>query len=159
VAANPGDAEAHFQLARALGRTALSVGVRDRIKYATEVREEALAALRIQPQHAGALHVMGAWNAEVMRLNTVSRLIAKRLLGGNVFDEASWDNAQRFLEQAVAADPNRIVHRLDLGEVYADRHETARAIEQLEWVSRAPVTDYNDPSYKAAAERRLRSLR
>jgi len=95
----------------------------------------------------------------VMRLNALSRMIAKRFLGGKVFDEASWDNARRYLDQAVAADPNRIVHRLDLGEVLADRHETAKAIEQLDWVMRAPVSDFNDPNYKKAAERRLAELR
>src|SRR4029078_9660775 len=88
VAANPRSAESHFQLARALGRTALSVGVRERIKYAREVREDAVAALAIDARHAGALHVMGMWNAEVMRLNAVSRLIAEHLLGGRVVDEA-----------------------------------------------------------------------
>jgi tetratricopeptide (TPR) repeat protein len=159
VAANPRSAESHFQLARALGRTALSVGVRDRIKYGREVHDEALAALAIEPHHAGALHVMGMWNAEVMRLNALSRLIAKRFLGGQVFGEADWDKARQYLEQAVAADPTRIVHRLDLGEVYADRHETAKATEQFEWIARAPVTDYNDPNYKRAADRRRHDLR
>ncbi len=123
------------------------------------MRNEALAALAIEPRHAGALHVMGGWNAEIMRLNGLSRLVAKRFLGGKVFDEANWDNAQRYLEQAVAADSGRIVHRLDLGAVYADRHQTAQAIEQFEWIARAPVTDYNDPNYKKAAERRLAELR
>src|SRR5207253_235014 len=65
VAVNPGDAEGHFVLARALGRTALSLGTRDRIKYASEVRAQALEALKYKPDHAGALHVMGEWNAEV----------------------------------------------------------------------------------------------
>jgi len=41
VAANPNDAEGHFQLARAIGRNALTMGTRDRIKYAAEVREQA----------------------------------------------------------------------------------------------------------------------
>jgi tetratricopeptide (TPR) repeat protein len=159
VAANPRNAEAHFQLAAALGRTALALGPRDRVKYAREVRDEALAALALEPHHSGALHVMGMWNAEVMRLNAVARMIAKRFLGGGVFDEANWDNAQRFLEQAVAADPGRIVHHLDLGQVYADRHEPVKAIEQLEFVVRAPVSDYNDPNYKKAADRLLRELR
>jgi len=159
LAANPSSAEAHFELAQALGRNALAQSARDRIKFAREVREQALEALKLDPQHSGALHVMGMWNAEVMRLNALSRLIAKRFLGGQVLGEANWDSAQRYLEQAVAADPSRIVHRLDLGEVYADRHETAKATEQLEWVARAPVTDYNDPNYKKAADRRLRDLR
>jgi regulator of sirC expression with transglutaminase-like and TPR domain len=102
---------------------------------------------------------MGVWNAEVMRLNGLSRMIARNFLGGQVFAEANWDNAQRYLEQAVALDPNRIAHRLDLAAVYADRNQKAKAIEQYEWIGRAPVTDFNDPNYKADAARRLTALR
>jgi tetratricopeptide (TPR) repeat protein len=159
VAANPNDAEAHFQLARAIGRNALTMGARDRVKFAREVRDQALEALKLDPKHSGALHVMGVWNAEVMRLNGFSRMIAKNFLGGQIFGEANWDNAQSYLEQAVALDPNRIAHRLDLAAVYADRNERAKAVEQYEWIARAPSTDFNDPNYKADAARRLRGLR
>jgi len=159
VAANPNDAEAHFQLARAIGRNALTMGARDRVKFAREVRDQALEALRLNPKHSGALHVMGVWNAEVMRLNGFSRMIAKNFLGGQIFGEANWDNAQHYLEQAVALDPDRIAHRLDLAAVYVDRNERAKAIEQYEWIGRAPSTDFNDPNYKADAARRLRNLR
>src|SRR5258707_9994816 len=38
---------AHFALAKAIGRRALSLGPRDRVKYAGEVRKEALAALQL----------------------------------------------------------------------------------------------------------------
>jgi hypothetical protein len=51
--ANPNDAEGHFALARALGRTAQSVGSRERVKYAADVRTHALEALRLDPRHAG----------------------------------------------------------------------------------------------------------
>jgi len=159
VAANPNDAEAHFQLARAIGRNALTMGARDRVKFAREVRDQALEALRLNPKHSGALHVMGVWNAEVMRLNGFSRMIAKNFLGGQIFGEANWDNAQHYLEQAVALDPDRIAHRLDLAAVYVDRNERAKAIEQYEWIGRAPSTDFNDPNYKVDAARRLRNLR
>jgi tetratricopeptide (TPR) repeat protein len=159
VAANPASAEAHFQLARAIGRNALTMGPRDKVRYAREVREEALESLRLDPKHAGSLHVMGVWNAEVMRLNGFTRLVAKKLLGGQIFNEANWDNAQSYLERAVAVDPNRIAHRLDLAAVYADRDQKAKAIELYEWIGRAPVTDFNDPNYKAEAARRLKDLR
>jgi tetratricopeptide (TPR) repeat protein len=159
VAANPRDAEGHFQLAQALGRTALTMGVRDRVKLASEIRDDALAALGIDPKHAGALHVMGVWNAEVMRLNGFSRAFARRFLGGKVFDVANWDDAQKYLEGSVASEPSRIVHRLDLAAVYADRDQRAKAIEQYEWIASAPITDYNDPNYKAEAKRRLTALR
>lgn len=159
VAANPNDAEGHFELARALGRNAQTKGTREKIKYAREVRSEALATLKLAPNHAGALHILGEWNAEVMRLSGFSRMIAKNFLGGQIFGEASWDNAQKYLEAAVAAEPERITHRLDLGAVYADRGEKAKAIEQYEFIANAPVRDFNDPSYKAEAAARLQKLR
>lgn len=154
----PGNAEGHFALARATGRAALSVGARRRIDYGKIVRNEALAALTIAPNHAGALHVMGLWNAEVMRLPGVLRFIARTFLGGAVFAEANWSLAQRYLERAVAAEPNRIVHRLDLGMVFRDRGNIAGASEQFEWITRAAVTDVNDPHYKQQAATEWRKL-
>jgi tetratricopeptide (TPR) repeat protein len=159
VAANPNDVEGHFELARAVGRRALTMGTRDKIKYANLVRNEALAVLKIDPKHAGALHIMVVWNEQVMSLSGLSRMIAKNFLGGKVFGEASWDKAQRYLEDAVAAEPNRITHHLDLAGVYAERNDKDKAIEQYEWIARAPSVDYNDNKYKALAAARLKALR
>jgi tetratricopeptide (TPR) repeat protein len=159
IRVNPRDPEGHFSLARALGRRALSVGVRDRVKFATEIRAAALEALRLNADHPGALHVMGVWNAEVMRLNGVSRFFAKNLLGGKVFSEASWDRALSYMERAVAVDPDRIVHRLDLGKIYLDRGDKAKAREQFELVVRGRRIDFNDPAFKREAEAELAKLR
>jgi tetratricopeptide (TPR) repeat protein len=159
VTANPGDAEGHFVLARAIGRTALSLGKRDRVRFAGEVRQHALEALRLNPRHPGALHVMGVWNAEVMRLSGLERFFAKNVLGGKVFNEANWNDAVSYLERAVAAEPDRITHRLDLGQVYADVGNKAKAREQFEWVVRATPREFNDAHYKREAEEALRTLR
>jgi len=156
---NSQDAEGHFALARALGRRALSVGVRDRVKFATDVRAEAMEALRINPNHPGALHVMGVWNAEVMRLNGFERFFAKNVLGGRVFSEASWDKAVSFMERSVAADPDRIVHHLDLGKIYADIGDKAKARTQFELVVHGRRIDYSDPAYKREAQTALEKLR
>ena len=159
IRVKPQDAEAHFHLARALGRRALSVGVRDRVKYATEVRAEALEALKYDANHPGALHVMGVWNAEVMRLNGISRFLAKNVLGGRVFGEASWDKAVSYMERAVAVDPDRIVHRLDLGKIYADIGDKAKARTQLELVVSGRRVDFNDPAYQREAQAALAKLK
>jgi tetratricopeptide (TPR) repeat protein len=158
VEANPADPEGHFQLARALGRTALSLGKRDRVKYAGEVRAHALQALERNPRHPGALHVMGMWNAEIMRLSAIQRFAAKNLLGGKVFSEASWKEAVRYMEAAVASEPDRIVHRIDLAEIYEDVGDKAKAREQYQHIVRAPIQDAKDPTYKQQAEERLKKL-
>lgn len=158
VAANPNDAEGHFHLARALGKRALSLGVRDRIKYATEVRAQALDCLKINPRHAGCLHVMGVWNAEVMRLNGFTRMIARNLLGGKVFGSASWGEAERYMKESVAVEPNRIVHHLDLAKIYRDRDDNAKARAEFQAVLDLPISDYNDRHYKAEAADALKKL-
>ena len=158
IEVQPANAEGHFALARALGRTAMTLGSRERVKYAADVRAQALEALKYDPTHAGAMHVMGVWNAEVMRLNGVSRFMAKNFLGGKVFDSANWNDAQRYLEQAVAQEPNRLIHRVALAEIYLERDNDAKAREQLELIARAPTLEANDARYKreaAALQRKL----
>jgi tetratricopeptide (TPR) repeat protein len=159
VAVRPNDVEGHFELAKAIGRNAQTMGTKDRVKFAGVVHDEAMAALKIDPKHAGANHVMGVWNAEVMRLNGISRFMAKNLLGGKVFGEASWDNAIKYMEAAVASQPTAITHRLDLAEVYLDRKMKDKAREQLEWIGKAPVTELNDKHYKEAAAEMLAKLK
>lgn len=159
VALRPGDAEGHFVLARALGRVALSKGVRDRIDYAKEIRALAITALELQPDHPGARHVLARWNAEVMRVNGVARFLARKLLGGEIFGLASWADARRHMERAVAVDPDRLVHRLGLAEIYLDMREPALARAQLERVVAGAVQDYNDPHYQREAARLLDGIR
>jgi tetratricopeptide (TPR) repeat protein len=159
VAANPGDAEAHFHLARALGRVALSHGPRDRVKFGKAVREEALEALRLDPNHPGALHVMGMWHAEVRRLPGIARFFAKSFLGGKIFGSARWDEAVRFLSRAVEVDPQRLAHHLDLARIYRDIDQPEQALLHYRHVIDGAVTDYNDAQYKREAAEELERLR
>ncbi|MCU0616297.1 MAG: hypothetical protein MUD17_04305 [Gemmatimonadaceae bacterium] len=159
VKANPSDAEGHFHQSRALGRVALSVAPRQRTKYAVEIRETAMRALAIDPDHAGAQHVLGRWHAEIMRLNGFMRSMAKTFLGGRVFDQASWGEAVRLLEGACDQEPNRTIHLLALGQVYRDAGDKVAARRALEAAVRAPLKDPNDDVYKREAERDLRALR
>lgn len=157
--ANPGDAEGHFHLARALGRKALTLGARDRVKYAGDIRTHALEALKLDPKHPGALHVMGMWNYNIMKLSGMSRFMAKTFLGGRVFDSANWDDAQRYMEESVAAEPNRVIHHLDLGKVYAARGDNDKARAQYEATIRGTATDFNDRHYQAEASELIKEVR
>ena len=159
VRARPGGADGHFSLARAAGRRALSAGMRERVRFSTIIRESALAALKIDSTHAGALHVLGMWNAEIMRLSGLPRTFARAFLGADALSLASWDEAQRLLESAVHQEPRRIIHRLDLAGIYTDRGDIARARELYLWIASAPVVDPNDDMYKRQAAERLKRLR
>lgn len=158
VAVNPGEPEGHFVLAWALGKTALAQSATGRVKYGTEVRSHALECLRLKPDYAGCLHIMGVWNAEIMRLNGFVRLIARNFLGGRVFGSASWKEAVRYMEAAVAAEPERVVHRLDMGEIYRDAGDKVKARAQFETGLRLPSRDYNDRRFKSEIQADLDKL-
>jgi tetratricopeptide (TPR) repeat protein len=158
IRARPSDVEGHFAVARAVGRRALSVGVRDRIRFSRIIRDSARAALKIDSTHAGALHVLGMWNAEIMRVNGLSRMFARTFLGAEVFSQASWDEAQRLLEASVRHDPRRIIHQLDLAGIYEDRGDRTRARELYRQIASAPLLDPNDDVYKRQAAERLKRL-
>lgn len=159
LALNPDNPEGHFALARALGKTALAQSPRGRVKYATEIRTHALECLKLDPKNGGCLHVMGMWNAEVMRLSGFTRMVAKNFLGGQVFGSASWSEALSYMQRSVASDPSRIVHHLDLAGVYRDINDKVHERSELDAVLRLPEADFNDHHYKDEAKTELSAIR
>lgn len=149
--ANPSGADGHFVLGAAIGRASLTKGKRERVRRAVEIRNEALKAIELKPDHDGAYHVLGRWNAEIMRLSGFERFFARSFLGGSIFSQASWDHAVEFMEKSVSLAPTNIYHHLDLALVLIDRGRYADARRHLEQIAALPVEDVMDPRYKEDA--------
>jgi FimV-like protein len=152
-------ADGHFMLANVLGRLSRTKGGKERVRFGKEIYNEAALALRLDPQHDGAEHVLGAWHAEVKRLSGITKFFAKTFLGGGYMGIASWDSAVVHLETAVEIRPDYIFHRLELAEVYIDIGEYTKARYQLEQVIELPVGDVGDPRYKETADGLLDEIR
>ena len=152
VAADSMGADGHFALAAAVGRASLTLGKKERIRRARIIRDEALRTIALNPRHDGAYHIMGRWNAEIMRLSGLSRFFAKSLLGAGIFGEASWEGAISNMEQAVALDPGRLYHHLDLAEIYVDRKRYQDARTQLQEIEALPDREIMDSVYRREAK-------
>jgi len=145
-------ADAHYMVAVAAGRVALTTSARERVKSANVVRDESLRAIALDPKHDGAMHVLGRWNAEIMRLPGITKFFARTFLGASVFKQASWDNAVRYFTDAIALNPQNIYHHLDLAEALVDADRPEEAKPHLEEVARLPLgCDAGDPTYKDQA--------
>jgi len=158
VALRPNDAQGHFVLADAIGRASLTKGKKERVERAKEIRDEALKAIQLDPKHDGAYHILGRWNAEIMRLSGIERFFAKNFLGGDIFNMASWNGAVANLERAVELNPRRIFHRLDLAKVYIDVKRYADARTQLQAIRALPPREPGDPAYKTEADSLLTAI-
>ncbi len=160
VAADSGGADGHFALAAAVGKASLTLPQDARIRRAGIIRREALRALELDPEHDGAYHIMGRWNAEIMRISGISRFFARNFLGAGIFKQASWNKAISNMEKAVELDSSRIYHRLELARIYADRKRGADAEIQLHAVEALPLREVMDSIYKRqGAELRRRLTR
>jgi tetratricopeptide (TPR) repeat protein len=159
VASDPTGADGHFALAAAVGRASLTMGKKARIRGASEIRREALRTIALNPRHDGAYHILGRWNAEIMRISGLGRFFAKRFLGAGIFNQASWDKAIYNMEKAVELDPARIYHHLELAQILVERKRVPDAITQLHLVDSLPVREVMDSVYKVEGTTLLRSLK
>ncbi len=152
-------ADGHYMIAVAAGRVALTKGPRERVRSARLVRDEALRALALDSVHDGALHVLGRWNAEIMRLPGITKFFAKTFLGAGIFNAASWDRAMYYFDDAIRLNPNNLYHHLDLAEALVDAGQRAAAVPQLEQVAQLPMgCDAGDPTYKEEAAALLQKI-
>jgi hypothetical protein len=155
----PGNVNALFALGMVLGNTALTKGIREKVRMSNEIRSIALRAVAADSTHDGAQHLLGRWHYEVMRLSGFERFIAKSILGGEEFGKASWPEAQRGLERAVALAPERIYHRLVLARILAARKDKTGAAAQLERIAALPDQVAADTTYRREAAEMLAKLR
>jgi tetratricopeptide (TPR) repeat protein len=158
VELDPAGADGHYCLSAAIGRASLTKSKKERVRRAAEIRSEALRALEIDPEHHKTYHVLGRWNAEIMRLSGFERFFAKTFLGGKIFNAASWDSAVVYMDKAVALSPDNIYHHLDLAEILIDRGRYAEARIHLNQVANLSVYDVMDPAYKERGASLLKKI-
>lgn len=154
----PDGVEGHEWLAVALGRHALSVGVRERVRFAEEILAIASRAIELDPNSAVGHHVVGQWHSEVRRLSGFERFIVRRFLGGKTFGSANLDTARYHVERAVELDSTELVHRFELARIYLELGRVAEARVQFRAMIEQPLVAPTDPVYKARARTQLARL-
>lgn len=77
VAADPDNAEAHYQSAHAVGRYAQHVGAWTALRQglAGKIRELLEAAIAIEPDYADALLALGGWHADIHAEGRIARMM------------------------------------------------------------------------------------
>lgn len=130
----PDDPEAHFELARALGRLAQYRGVLQSLNLASRVAASLDRALELDPQHAGA------WHARALFHDEVPWIAGGR--SGLVIPS---------FERAIAAEPDVIVHRVELARVLIARNAFDAAREQLDVALSLTPRTYHDRQEVAKA--------
>lgn len=159
VLAAQDDAEAHYLYSVALGNILELAGTREKIRLGAATRSEAETALALDPDHAGAHHVLGRLHGAAMRLNPVVRFLARRLLGAEALEGASWERAEYHFARARDLEPWNPRHTLELGVLYMDTDRPSLGLEALRQAATVPpVKEATDSLLVARAVRLVAAL-
>jgi tetratricopeptide (TPR) repeat protein len=155
VALDPAGARGHTYRAIALGKLALFLGGKQKVRMAHVIKAEADSALRLDPADNLAHHVVGVWNREIVELPGLLKFFANTFFGS--VPEASLDSALFHLRRAEALRPDVIPHHVEMGITLAVAKRYPEAAAELESALRLPtgwVTDgyYRDKARKALAD-------
>jgi uncharacterized protein (TIGR02996 family) len=138
----PEEPDAHFEVARALGRLAQYRGVLQSLNLAARVERALERTLALDPEHAAAWHARGLFHHDVPWIAGGRR--------GSV--------APSF-ERAIALEPDEITHRLAFAQVLVERDDVAGAIAQLEVAVALSASTYLDRKDLEAARVLLAEVR
>jgi tetratricopeptide (TPR) repeat protein len=156
VQSDPANANARLSLAICYGKAAFLEGARRRIEMSRLIREEAEAAIRIDPRLDYAWHVLGRWNYELANFNAALRFLAEAIYGK--FPDASNERAAECFEKAVAFEPDRVIHHVELGRTYAALGRKPEALAELKKGLSLPSREKDDNESKDRARKAIAAL-
>ncbi len=131
LALDPQGIEPRYWMIAVLGRQALGAGPREAAAMSDRMLALARANLALDPEHAPTLNALGRLHLEIMSRSGMVRLLGRAFVGGEALEQASWAEARRHLERAVALGPDQSMFLLDLGRYHALRRNRREAIDLL----------------------------
>lgn len=152
----PKDSDAHLALAICLGKLSPLVGNKENIESSHKIKTEAEAAARLNPKSDFAWHLLGRWNQELAQIGGVTRAVALVVYGG--LPNASYDEAVKCFQKAMAINPNRLIHPIELGRTYALMGRKEEARKFIEQGLAMKNRDKDDPETKERGKKTLQSL-
>jgi tetratricopeptide (TPR) repeat protein len=149
----PNEADGQYALAKVLERFTAEASMRDRVGLSKEILAASEKALKIDPSHDGAWHLLGRWHMAVWRLSPLERFVSVKFFGGQVMVGASLEEGLTALEKAVSLRPNCIQYRLDLARAYLDGERAGDAQAQLDAIASLQPNDPEDAIFLREAAR------
>jgi len=156
VQADPENANARLSLAIVYGRVAEHEGARRKVELSRLIKQEAEAAVRLDPGQELAWHILGRWNYELANFNPVLKALAQTIYGK--FPDASNAKAAEHLQKAIALNPRSVLHHVELGRTYAALGEKTKARQEIEKGLALPSLAKDDEETKQRGRQALKQL-
>ncbi len=146
--------ESNYVMSVAIGSVAEVASTKEALLLSKDVKKYAEAALKFNPNHAGANHVLGMWNFRVANLNFIQRAAANALFGG-LPEGASNDNALKYLQKATQVRADFILYWLDLAQCQNENNQETAAIQSVKKALSLKIQTPDDAAHLAKCKELL----
>ncbi len=156
AALGPNDPEAQLAVAISYGKLTPLQGNREKFETSRIIKVAADRAIKLDPNSDLGWHVLGRWHLALANVNAFERAMARMAFGK--FPESTYDEAAYCFQKAIELNPNRLMHYIELGSVYAcmGRNDDARSLIAKGLAMRD--TEKDDPETKRQGQELLAKL-
>ena len=156
AAAGPNDAEAQLDTAITLGKMLPYLPVKEQVSATPRIKESADKAIALDPKDDTAWHILGRWNRVLADVNSVKRALVGVVYGS--LPKGSNEEAERDMRKALELNPDRLIHYIELGRIYAQMGRNDDARLYINKGLAMPDVEKDDPEAKQRGRETLEKL-
>jgi tetratricopeptide (TPR) repeat protein len=153
----PEDPEAQLAVAISYGKLQPFEGSRQRFEAVHIIKAATDKAIEFDPGNDLAWHVLGRWYKGLAEVDGIHRALAQAVFAG--LPSATFEEAATCFEKAIQLNPNRLMHYIELGAVYAEMGRKDDARRQIGKGLSMQNTEKDDPETKREGQQVLATLR
>ena len=152
----PNNAEAQLSPAISYGKMLPFMSSGDQIDASPRIKAACDRAIELDPQNDNAWHILGRWNRVLADISGVKRLLAGAIYGK--LPVGTNEVAEQCLLRAIAINPHRCIHYIELGHIYVQMGRKDEARKLIEKGMAMPNKEKDDPEMKAVGRELLAKL-
>src|SRR3954467_5988769 len=156
AACGPKDCDAQLAPAVTLGKMLPYLPTKEQISASPRIKQSVDKALALDPKNDTAWHVLGRWQRVLADVSTMKRYVAGMIYGK--LPVGSNEEAERAMKKAISLNPDRPMHYIELGRIYAQMGRTEDAKKFINKGLAMPDTDKDDAETKERGRETLAKL-
>jgi len=152
----PNESDPHLAVAICLGKITQLVSNREGVEASFKIKTAAEMAIKLNPKSDYAWHVLGRWHQSLAEIGGLTRAVAYIVYGG--LPSASYDESVRCFQKAIALNPKRLIHYVELGRTYAFMGRKEEAKKLIQQGLAMPSSEMDDAETKERGQKTLKEI-
>lgn len=152
----PHNAEAQLSPAISYGKMLPYMSSKDQVAASPLIKAAVDRTLKLDPRNDTAWHILGRWNRVLANISLIKRVLAKAIYGE--LPVTTDEEAEKCLRKAISINPNRLIHYIELGRIYAQMGRKEEARQYILKGLSMPNEEKDDPEMKEIGRETLKKL-